>query len=71
MIARKELVSATGEDNTLMIVKKYIQDGWPDMIAYQIEMKPYLTRRDGLSSAKYVIWWGSRIVIPKNYKVVP
>ena len=36
MIARKELLSATGEDNTLMIVKKYIQDGWPDMIAHQI-----------------------------------
>ena len=33
LMARKELVSATGEDNTLMIVKKYIQNGWPDMIA--------------------------------------
>ena len=66
MIARKELVSATGEDNTLMIVKKYIQDGWPDMIAHQIEMKPYWTRRDGLSSAKDVIWWGSIIVIPRK-----
>ena len=55
MIAKKELVSATGEYYTLMIVKKYIQDGWPDMIAHKIEMKPYWTRRDGLSSAKYVI----------------
>ena len=66
MIARKELVSATGEDNTLMIVNKYIQDGWPDMIAHQIEMKTYWTRRDGLSSAIDVIWWGCRIVIPRK-----
>ena len=66
MIARNELVSATSEDNTLMIVKKYIKDGWPDMIAHQIEMKPYWTRRYGLSSAKDVIWWGSRILIPRK-----
>ena len=66
MIARKELVGATGEDNALMIVEKYIQDGWSDMIAHKIEMKPYWTRRDGLSSAKDVIWWGSKIVIPRK-----
>ena len=66
MIVRKELVSATGEDNILMIVKKYIQDGWPDMITHQIEMKPYWAWREGLSSAKYVIWWRSRIVIPRK-----
>ena len=53
-------------DEHIAILKKYIQNSWPDIISKEIEMKLYWTRREGLSMAKEVMWWGSRIVIPSK-----
>ena len=52
----------TSKDPALSKVKKYVMVGWPDNVG--IDLKPYRSRWQELSTLNGCVLWGSRVVIP-------
>ena len=53
----------TARDPLLSQVLRYVQTGWPNELPDE-KYKPFVSRKDELSSLNGCILWGSRIVIP-------
>ena len=53
----------TARDPLLSQVLRYVQTGWPNELPDE-KYKPFVSRKDKLSSLNGCILWGSRIVIP-------
>ena len=53
----------TKTDPILGRVLVWVQEGWPNHVA-ELEMKPYFTRKDELSSQHGCLLWGSHQIVP-------
>lgn len=53
----------TERDPVLSKVKTYLLQGWPSVVDSE-ELKPYATRKTGLSLQDGCIFWGARVVVP-------
>nr|XP_023026404.1 uncharacterized protein K02A2.6-like [Leptinotarsa decemlineata] len=62
-VENERVRQATNIDEELRMVKKFIEEGWPQK--WPECVKPYLRRRDELMVEQGCILWGHRIVIPK------
>nr|XP_054765813.1 uncharacterized protein K02A2.6-like [Lytechinus pictus] len=63
----KELQDATNNDEVLVQVRKYIEEGWSgNHKSFPPEIKPYLILRDELSVVDDIVMRGNRIVIPTS-----
>ena len=63
----KELQDATNNDQILIQVRKYIEEGWPgNHKSYPPEVKPYLVLKEELSVVDDIVMRGNRIVIPTS-----
>jgi hypothetical protein len=58
-----EVAEETKKDPILIKVKALTLTGWPDA-----NLTPFWSRRHELTSEKYCIIWGNRVVIPTNYR---
>jgi len=65
---RTEIIKCTEQDEMLCLVKKYIQHGWPRRGSLSAEMQSYFDIRDELHLAEGVIYYGERMVIPKELR---
>lgn len=62
-VSFKDIKAATLEDNTMQLVKSYIQTEWPDG-ELSWELKELRRRREGLAVVDEVITFNDRIVVP-------
>ena len=63
VIERKDLQKATNEDRTLTVIRRHIQEGWPEDKMEEV-WKPYYRKKLELLNYNELVWWGSRIIVP-------
>ncbi|XP_053619708.1 uncharacterized protein K02A2.6-like [Plodia interpunctella] len=63
-ISAKEIATKTQDDVTLKLIYNYLLNGWPAAVTDN-SLKPYLHRKDCLTTDKGCILYNHRVVIPK------
>lgn len=56
----------TKKDLLLCKIIRYCYDGWPDIKLIKDVLKPYYIKRNEISIDRNCLFWGHRIIIPKN-----
>lgn len=65
-LSAKQLARYTAEDHELLVVQKWVQEGWLRHLgAKQVTLKPYIVRKDELTVREGLVFWGHRVVVPK------
>ena len=67
-ITAKHIQEKTSKDPLLFTVEQFILQGWPDSISAQPTLRPFFERKLELSVYQGCILWGSRVVIPEDYR---
>ena len=65
-VTAERLETATRQDSLLSKVHLYVREGWPSGLPD--EFKPYLNRRQELSTEGDCLMWGKRVVIPQKLR---
>ena len=65
-VTAERLETATRQDYLLSKVHLYVREGWPSGLPD--EFKPYLNRRQELSTEGDCLMWGNRVVIPQKLR---
>ncbi|XP_070379308.1 uncharacterized protein [Dermacentor albipictus] len=66
VLSAKQLARYTANDEELLVVQKWVQEGWPRHLdAKQVTLKPHLVPRDELTVREGLVFWGHRVVVPK------
>ena len=67
-VTEEEVRVETAEDKILSAVMKYISEGWRGEVVKEEGLKPYLTRKNELSTEGGCVLWGGRVVIPEKLR---
>ena len=67
-VTEEEVRVETAEDKILSLVMKYISEGWRAEVVKEEGLKPYLTRKNELSTEGGCVLWGGRVVIPEKLR---
>ena len=67
-VKAEEVRRETERDATLVRVKEFILEGWPDELTADEAFQPYKKRSDELTIEEGVILWGGRVVVPPKLR---
>ncbi|XP_046548469.1 uncharacterized protein K02A2.6-like [Haliotis rubra] len=68
-ITARQVAMGTGKDPVLRQVRLLTLEGWPQYIeGDQTDLKPYFQRKLELSVEQGVVLWGTRVVIPSDFR---
>ena len=63
-VSATQIQTFTNRDPTLAKVKGFVQHGWPLQLDKSPELRPYVSRKDELSTEGGCLLWGQRVVVP-------
>ncbi len=66
-ISAKDIATETRKNPVLSKVLDLTLSGWPSYVTDE-SLKPFLVRRDQLSTDQGCVLWGSRVIIPPKYR---
>ena len=69
-VSARQIKHCTERDPLLSKVKRYVQQGWPEVMQDDSDVRPYERRRCELSLHDGCVLWGTRVVIPPSLRDV-
>ena len=66
-VLERDVRLETEREPVLALVLDKVLNGWTNNSLENVELKPFITRKNELAAVRGCILWGSRVIIPKKF----